>query len=357
MSGADGTRRQSSGPVRLAAVDVGSNSFHLIVAEAAADGGIRILARAREMVRLGEPSLRAGVIPPEAMARGLTALESLHDLARAHRPQAVLAVATSAVREARNGRDFIEAARRRCGLAVRTIDAVEEAHLIYLGARQALSLGAEHNQVALFDVGGGSTQAILGSDRQPLLSSALKVGVLRLRDHWQTSDPPSPADATVMAEWVRTVMAPTVLRFRATGYDLVALTSGSALALAGLAGRRLPAVAGIDRYQLSLDGLRTWERRLLAMSSDERRGLADLDPGRVDTIVPGAVILRTILELTGASQAVVCDAALREGLVAEGLARSGARQGEGEHGPLAEVAVDRHVSPHGLDQVLDDGQA
>jgi exopolyphosphatase/guanosine-5'-triphosphate,3'-diphosphate pyrophosphatase len=342
---------------------VGSNSFHLIVAEAGADGAIRTLARAREMVRLGEPSLRDGVIPPAAMARGLAALEALCDLARAHRPQAMLAVATSAVREARNGRDFIEAARRRCGLDIRVIDATEEARLIYVGARQALSLGAEQNRLALFDVGGGSTEAILGSDRQALLSSSLKIGVLRLRDHWQRSDPPSPDDAAVMAEWVRTVMSPTVLRFRATGYDLVALTSGSALALARLAGRRLPPLAGIDRYQLPLEALRTWERRLLAMSSDERRRLPDLDPGRVDTIVPGAVILRTIVELTGAAQAVVCDAALREGLAAEVLARwsrdgrgSGARQGEGEDRPLAEVALDRHGPAHGLDQVLDDGQ-
>jgi exopolyphosphatase / guanosine-5'-triphosphate,3'-diphosphate pyrophosphatase len=304
-------------PVKVAALDVGSNSFHLVVVEAAADGTVRVLARAKQMVRLGEASLREGVIPPAACERGLRALQLLAEVARQHQPDAVVAVATSAVREASNGLVFLEAARRRCGLAIRTIDGTEEARLIYLGARQALAL--KGRQAALFDVGGGSTEAILGNDHQALLSSSLEIGVLRLRENWQRSDPASPHDIEFMAEWVRTVMRPTVLRFRAAGFDLVALTSGSALALARLAGRRIPPLAGVDRHHLPLESLRVWERRLAAMSAEERGRVPGLDPARVDTIVPGAVILRTIVELTGATQAVVCDAALREGMIADYL--------------------------------------
>jgi exopolyphosphatase/pppGpp-phosphohydrolase len=131
----------------------------------------------------------------------------------------------------------------------------------------------------------------------------------------------SAEDTAVMAEWVRTVMRPTVLRFKATGFDLVALTSGTALALAHLAGRKLPPAAGVDRYQISLEALRIWERRLSSMTAEERRRLPGLEPGRVDTIVPGAVILCSVVELAGVSQALVCDAALRDGLIADYLAR------------------------------------
>jgi len=306
-------------PVTLAALDVGSNSFHLVIVEACPDGSVRVLERSREMVRLGESSLHAGVIPPEAFARGIAALKSLAARARAHRPVEILAVATSAVREASNGRAFLDAAQRECGLAIRPIDGIEEARFIYLGARQALALDGQ--QAALFDVGGGSTEAVLGNEHQAILASTLKLGVLRLRDHWLRSDPPSPHDTAVMAEWVRTVTGPTIARFQAAGFDLVALTSGTALALARLAGRRLPRLGGVDRYQLSLEALRTWEDKLSAMTAAERAQVPGLDPGRVDTIVPGAVILRTIVEATGVQQALVCDAALREGVITEYLIR------------------------------------
>jgi exopolyphosphatase/guanosine-5'-triphosphate,3'-diphosphate pyrophosphatase len=307
-------------PVTVAALDVGTNSFHLVVVQAGPDGSVKVLDRLREMVRLGEASLHAGTIPPEAFDRGIAALHALTARARTHRPAAILAVATSAVREASNGPAFVEAAERACGLRIRVIDGAEEARLIYAGARQALGLD-DGLQAAVFDVGGGSTEAILGNEHQALLASSLKLGVLRLRDHWLRTDPPAPQDTAVMAEWVRTVTSPTIARFKAAGFDLVALTSGTALALARLAGRRLPRVGGVDRYQLTLEALQAWEQRLSAMTSAERSQVPGLDPGRVDTIVPGAVILRSILQATGAETALVCDAALREGIVAEFLSR------------------------------------
>ena len=309
-------------PVTVAALDVGSNSFHLVVVQAGADGSVKVLERMREMVRLGESSLHAGVIPAEAFERGIGALRTLAARAQAHHPAALLAVATSAVREASNGRAFVEAAQRECGIGIRVIDGVEEARLIYMGARQALGLDGQ--QAALFDVGGGSTEAILGNEHQALLASSLKLGVLRLRDHWLRSDPPARQDTAVMAEWVRTVTGPTIARFQAAGFQLVALTSGTALALARLAGRRLPRVDGVDRFQLTLEALRAWEDKLSSMTSAERARVPGLDPGRVDTIVPGAVILRSILQATGADSALVCDAALREGIIADYLSRQSA---------------------------------
>jgi exopolyphosphatase/guanosine-5'-triphosphate,3'-diphosphate pyrophosphatase len=306
-------------PVTVAALDVGSNSFHLLVVEASRDGTVKVLERAKEMVRLGESSLHTGAIPPEAFERGIRALKTLTEKAHAHRVSAIVAVATSAVREASNGRTFVDAAQRECGLDIRVIDGIEEARFIYAGARRALQLDGQ--RAALFDVGGGSTEAILGNEHQALLASSLKLGVLRLRDNWLHSDPPSPDDTAVMSEWVRTVTSSTIARFRATGFDLVALTSGTALALARLAGRRLPRAGEIDRYQLTLEALQTWEEKLSHMTAAERALVPGLDPGRIDTIVPGAVILRSILQATGLSRALVCDAALREGVIADFLLR------------------------------------
>ena len=302
---------------KIAALDIGSNSFHLVVVEGGADGSIKVLEHAKRMVRLGEASLGEGTIPGEAFDRGIAAADELSKIARAHRPDHILAVATSAVREAANGKDFVNAVRRHSDLAIRVLDGIEEAGLIYQGARQSLALDGQ--SAALFDVGGGSTEAILGSQHEAILCSSLKIGVLRLREHWQRTDPPSASDTAFMSEWVRTVMRPTIQRFQATGFDVVALTSGTAVQLARLAGERLPSVAGVGRHRLTLPALRLWEHRLSNLTAAERVNVVGLDPARVDTIVPGAVIIRSILEMTGAQQALVSEAALREGVIADYL--------------------------------------
>jgi exopolyphosphatase/guanosine-5'-triphosphate,3'-diphosphate pyrophosphatase len=314
----DAERGARSVPVRVAALDVGSNSFHLVVVEAWPDGTVKLLDRAKEMVRLGESSLAEGVISRPAFDRGLRALRALAAVAERHHPIATIAVATSAVREASNGREFAAAALDACGISIRIIEGAEEARLIYLGARRALAL--QGRRVALFDVGGGSTEAVLGNEHHALFSSSLKLGVLRLRDGWMRSDPPSGDDTAIMAEWVQTVVRPTVQRFRNVGFDFVALTSGSALTLARLTGRPLAPIAGVERHLLELGALRKLEEKLSRMTTAERATLPGVDERRADTIVPGAVILRSILTTSGVTEALVCDAALREGVIADFLA-------------------------------------
>src|SRR4051812_1525477 len=220
--------------MRIAALDIGSNSFHLIVAQVSPSGRMEILDRAKEMVRFGE-TLRAGMIGPDVFKRGLDALRSLKRIGDRHQPDAMIAVATSAVREAQNGGEFARAVRDELGIDMRVIRGQEEAHLIYLGARNALDLAGR--RVALFDVGGGSTELILADSRECYLTVSLKLGVLRLRDEWQAADPPSAREAAALADRVRSALEPVIARVRAMGFDFVALTSGTAFALAGLASR------------------------------------------------------------------------------------------------------------------------
>ncbi len=128
--------------MRIAALDIGSNSFHLMVAHVNPGGRIEVLDRAKEMVRLGE-TLRSGMITPEIFGRGLEALRALKRIADRHQPDALVAVATSAVREAQNGGEFARAVRDELGIDMRVIRGQEEAHLIYLGARSALDLAED----------------------------------------------------------------------------------------------------------------------------------------------------------------------------------------------------------------------
>src|SRR6478672_4739123 len=218
--------------MRIAALDVGSNSFHLIVAEVGTGGHISVLDRSKEMVRLGDSTLHHGVIPPEVFRRGLDALRALRRIADRHNVDALVAVATSAVREAQNGGEFVRAARDEAGIDIRVIRGDEEARLIYLGARGSLDLGKR--RVALFDLGGGSLEIVLADAQELYFSSSLKLGVIRLTESCPCSDPPTARERAILSERVRTMLDPVISRVRAMGFDDVAFTSGTASALAGL---------------------------------------------------------------------------------------------------------------------------
>jgi exopolyphosphatase/guanosine-5'-triphosphate,3'-diphosphate pyrophosphatase len=304
--------------VRIAALDIGSNSFHLVVAQVETGGRIEILDRAKEMVRLGDSTLRTGVIPPEVFRRGLEALGSLRRIADRHRPDALIAVATSAVRESQNGGEFVRAARDDLGIDIRVIRGQEEARLIYLGARGSLNLGGR--RVALFDLGGGSIEVILADAQECYFTASLKLGVIRVSEECTLSDPPTARELTMLRDRARSKLEPVMARVRAMGFDFVAFTSGTASALAGLlrvgrggGGSGMPAT-------LPLKGLFDLERKLAAMTAAERAVMPGLDARRADTILPGAVILRTALDLARADEAVLCDTALREGIIAEYIA-------------------------------------
>ncbi len=306
--------------MRIAALDIGSNSFHLIVSHVNPGGRMEILDRAKEMVRFGE-TLKDGMITPDVFRRGLDALRSLKRIADRHQPDALVAVATSAVREAQNGGEFVRAVRDELGIDIRVIRGTEEAHLIYLGARNALDLAGR--RVALFDVGGGSTELILADARECYFTISLKLGVLRLRDEWQTADPPSAREVAALGDRVRSALEPAIARVRAMGFDFVALTSGTAFALAGLAARASNGAGGGGPPRvLTFRSLFEVERKLLSLSNADRAKLPGLDARRADTIIPGAVLLRAIFELSGADHATLCEPALREGIVADYIAKN-----------------------------------
>src|SRR6516162_11678074 len=218
--------------MRIAALDVGSNSFHLIVADVETGGRIQILDRAKEMVRLGDSTLHTGVIPPEVFRRALDALKFLRRIADRQKPDALVAVATSAVREAQNGGEFVRAARDEVGVDIRVIRGDEEARLIYLGARGSLDLGKR--RVALFDLGGGSLEVVLADAQELYFSTSLKLGVIRLTESCPCSDPPTARERAILNERVRTMLDPVISRVRAMGFDDVAFTSGTASALASV---------------------------------------------------------------------------------------------------------------------------
>ncbi len=302
--------------MKIAALDVGTNSIHLLIARVGADGQVEPLDRAKEMVRLGDSAFK-GVIAPDAFARATECIRRFRAQAERAGVDAVIAVATSAVREAENGGDFVRVVRDETGIELTVIRGEQEARLIYLGARAALNLAGK--KALIIDIGGGSVELIVGDAREAHYATSLKLGVLRLLDQYAPSDPITPDQRVRLAEQLhRQLEAPTAA-IRKIGFDLVAMTSGTARAVAEL----IPTTSADKPRTVAFNDVYAVEQRLCAMTTAERLKLPGLDPKRVDSIVPGVILVRSLLEVVHADAYVLCEAALREGLVADYAARNG----------------------------------
>src|SRR5258706_8734484 len=178
--------------MKIAAIDLGSNSFHLIIAETGPSGGFNVVTGEKDMVRLGARTLARGRLPAAAMRRGLDVLRTYKRLIVTHAVDKVIAVATSAIREAGNGEDFLDTVGRETGLWPRAISGEQEARLIYLAALHSVHL--EGKRTLLVDIGGGSVGLALGSGTRPDMAFSEKLGVLPGGENLLKSEPPSPRD-------------------------------------------------------------------------------------------------------------------------------------------------------------------
>lgn len=306
--------------VRIAAIDIGTNSVHMIIVEARGDH-YAIVDRERDMVKLGAGTFRARRLSDAAFATGLSTLARFRELCDSHAVQEILAVATSAVREAANGREFLQAVRARTGIAPRLISGEEEARLLHLAVRDVIDLS--DRSALSFDIGGGSVEVIVGNQRGLQLAESLNLGVLRLRDMLGTADPLPREARKKLQQTVLDLAGPVLQRARTTGFSLAVGTSGTILDL-GLAVHRRRSK---DRW-LSPDGrvvlredLRDLAEDLLGMDADERSRVSGIDQHRADTIHLGAALLCELLTLAQVDELVLCDVSIREGLVLDFLAR------------------------------------
>ncbi len=304
--------------MKIAAIDVGTNSFHLLIARVGADGAIEATDRAKEMVRLGDTAFR-GFIAADAFAQGVEAIRRFRGLAERGGCDAIIAVATSAVREAENGGNFVRAIRDETGIELTVIRGDEEARLIYLGARSALNLTGR--RALIVDIGGGSVELIVGDARDFYYATSLKLGVLRLLTQWAPADPPTADERARLSESLHRALDGAMGPVLKIGFEQLALTSGTARAVAELIPSAHP--LGADKLRhISFPEVCALEERLCKMSAADRARVPGLDAKRVDSIVPGVILIRTILESAHADEYVLCEAALREGLVVDYAARN-----------------------------------
>ncbi len=306
--------------MKLAAIDIGSNSIHMIVARIDGDGNLEIIDRMKEMARLGEETLVTGYLSEPAQERGITALHKLKALADSYKVEDVIAVATSATRESRNGHDFIARVADECGIHAQVITGVEEGRLIYLGTREVFTFGAQ--RALIIDIGGGSVEFIVGDQRREYMIHSLPLGVRRLKDRFLSQDPPSGSEVAELYAHIRELAAPVLKSARGFGFDTVLCTSGTANSLQRLCHGLYPDLAVARPPVVSVAQLAATTDRLVTLTARQMDELTMIDDRRRDTIVPGAVLLRCLLEEVGTDRYQFCDAALREGMIVDYLERN-----------------------------------
>jgi exopolyphosphatase/guanosine-5'-triphosphate,3'-diphosphate pyrophosphatase len=323
--------------MRIAAVDVGSNSIHMVVAQVEADGRFRVLDRAKDMVRLGRRTLNSGRLSPQAMDAGVRTLAAFRTLAERQGVTRITAVATSAVREAANGGDFIKKVEDDVGLRVKVIPGREEARLIYLGVRHAIDLSGKPTLIV--DIGGGSVEFILIERGNPVSLDSHKIGVARLSERLFSGDPPEAEEIKALEAHLADQLDAMLAEFRGHGVRRVVGTSGTLLNLIAIAGhlRGEPPDRHLNNFAVSAGEISKVRRLLCRSSREERLRIKGLDDKRADLIVAGAVLTDYILKRIGAKQLVACTWALREGVLLDFISRH--RKGIEE--------TERHSTPRG----------
>lgn len=307
----------------LAAVDIGTNSVHLVVARVDDDGTFEVLSREKEMVRLGSGSGDMKELTPDAIERGIAALTRCRQVAEIHDAH-VHAVATSAVREAENAQEFIDRARNEAGVEVEVVSGVEEARLIHLGVLQ--SVPVYDRQLVLIDIGGGSTEILVGREGEVLSASSLKLGALRLTRRFFASERLHPGSVDACRRHVRGALVPVARQVRRLGFEVAVGSSGTIEAVAAVAhalrddGTAPP--RSFNAFELTRKEAKAVMRLLASEPTvDKRRALPGVDERRADILLAGSIILEQAMSELGIDRIMVSDYALREGVLLDAVQR------------------------------------
>lgn len=319
-------------PVRenqmIAAIDIGTNSLHMVIVKIeAALPSFTMIAREKETVRLGDRNLITGELKPEIMNKAIACLGRFKTLAYSLGVTSIVAVATSAVRESPNGKEFLHQIETQVGLNVDLISGREEARRIYLGVLSGMEFNNQPH--IIIDIGGGSTELILGDSEEPRSLTSTKIGAVRLTGELVKSDPITETEFKYLQAYARGMLERSVEevqgKLKIGDSPRLIGTSGTIETIATIHAReKLGLVPStLNGYQFSLQDLRTWVTRLRRMTNIERAAIPGMPEKRSEVILAGAVILQEAMTLLGLESLTVCERSLREGVIVDWMLTHG----------------------------------
>ena len=272
------------------------------------------------MVRLGAGGLDGRALTPDAMHAALQVMSKFRRLADSHGVDEIIAVATSATREAQNGSEFLAAIEKATGIRARVISGTEEARLIHQAAVYGVGLAGD--VAVVVDIGGGSVEITRGAGLTMETGKSFKLGVIRLTERFIKSDPLTPKDERRLNRFIDAEVGKFLGQIVKQGFDRVVGTSGTIQSIGAVAvGDRSAPNTTLRNRRISAKQIRRARKQLVARDLQERLKVPGLEPRRADLAVAGAVLLDAIVRRLGADDITLCDLSLREGLVLDYIAR------------------------------------
>lgn len=308
--------------MRLAAIDIGTNSTKMTVADVSDDGALTVVAEDSDVTRLGEGVDADKRLNEAAMSRTLDAIVRFAEEARRQGAETVLGAGTSALRDAANGAEFVAQVQQRAEVEIQIITGDREAQLAYAAVRSDSTLPIPPDaHLLVFDIGGGSTELILGDARGVGRHKSLDIGAVRLTERFLKSDPPTAYELNQAAQYARaafdTFLAPDMP-------PLVAGIGGTAVNIAAVTqGQTKPDPDALHGAMLSHAAVASALDRFAHLPLAERREIPGLEPKRADVIVAGALILDGLLTYFHADRFLLSARGLRYGLLADYAKKSG----------------------------------
>ncbi len=322
----DSAQNQDRGICRIGTIDIGTNSTHLLIAKLDQTlNTFSIELAEKSTTRLGERDSETGELTSLAMNRAFETLKRFKELSTSYKVESLLIAATSAVREAPNGKHFLSQIKKEIGLDVELISGTEEARLIYLGVLSGMQFGKEPHLV--LDIGGGSTELILADSTDARALTSTKIGAVRLQREFIKKDPLSSENLLFLRSFIRGSMEAATdkisKRIGSNEQPVLVATSGTAMAIGALISNKENNIqTKLQGYKISKRSLDRAIDDLLKMSPSERCNLPTLSERRAEIIVPGALILQVVMNMFNINEFVLSERALREGLVVDWMCRN-----------------------------------
>jgi len=297
---------------QIAGIDLGTNTFRLLVADLDDDGSLHPVHSENRITRLGEGFSKERRITKAAQERAITALDHFKTLLEQYPVEDMIVVATSAVRDAINQDDFCKAILAKTGFEVQVITGEEEAYCSFLGIQLALQNHSE--PMVVIDIGGGSTEFITAENGAPIGLLSLKLGVVHLAESYIRSDPPSEDEIQSLKSAIDAIIKP--IAYPLPEHFVLVGTAGTVTTLAAMDQEMtVYDPKKINGYRLSLNTVNRIFKYLSSLTLKERREWAGLEKGREDLIVPGMLIVKSVMEQFACNVMIVSDYGLREGVL------------------------------------------
>jgi len=308
---------------RFASIDIGTQTIRLLIADSDSPGKLIPVYRDRTIIRLGEGMTANNCLQERPVERALTFIKNYINIAHQYEAQNIFAVATSCVREAQNGKDFLDNIYRETGVAVRLLSGYEEAGLSLRGVESVFQDQQGHSLV--IDIGGGSTELILTNGATVEVMESLPLGVVHLSEKYFHNDPPLPKELYDLTNDINFFLTTNcniynnIQNRRINNLRLIG-TAGTVTTLAAMALKMTEyEIEKINGCLLTLDELEHIYDTIILISSNIRKNIPGLEPGREVVIIAGTRIILSIMELFGLRDISVSDAGLLEGILLEAI--------------------------------------